>query len=167
IPGRRTRDWLKVKTHGEQEFVICGFTKGTGRRASSFGALVLGYYRGGQLVYAGNVGTGFNSKEIEKLLDKLRPLKRPAPPFKDVPNMPKVRKGDIVWVEPKLVCEVEFAEWTHDGRLRAPSYQGLREDKSADEVRRERPIEEEVRRGKRVLKLSNLDKPFWPDEGIT
>jgi bifunctional non-homologous end joining protein LigD len=81
--------------------------------------------------------------------------------------MPKVRKGDVVWVEPKLVCEVEFAEWTHDGHLRAPSYQGLREDKTADEVHRERPIEEEIRIGKRVLKLSNLDKPFWPDEGIT
>src|SRR5512133_28601 len=75
--GRRTRDWLKVKTHGEQEFVIAGYTKGTGRRASSFGALVLGYHQGGELVYAGNVGTGFNSREIDKLLDKLRPLKRP------------------------------------------------------------------------------------------
>src|SRR2546426_3327770 len=82
--GRRTRDWLKIKTHGEQEFVIAGFTKGTGRRASSFGSLVLGYYRGDELVYAGNVGTGFNSKEIEKLLDKLRPLKRPTSPFAEV-----------------------------------------------------------------------------------
>src|SRR5512133_2480525 len=71
FPGKRTRDWLKVKTHGEQEFVIAGFTKGTGRRASSFGALVLGYHQGGELVYAGNVGTGFNSREIDKLLDKL------------------------------------------------------------------------------------------------
>jgi len=74
-----------------------------------------------------------------------------------------------VWVTPKLVCNVEFAEWTHDGHLRAPVYQGLREDKSADEVQRERgaPIPEQVRSGKRVLKLSNLDKPFWPEEGIT
>jgi bifunctional non-homologous end joining protein LigD len=78
-----------------------------------------------------------------------------------------VRKGDVTWVEPKLVCEVEFAEWTHDGHLRAPSYQGLREDKSADEVRREQPISPEVRHGNRTLKLSNLDKPFWSDEGIT
>src|SRR6266571_9561112 len=104
LPGRRTRDWLKIKTHGEQEFVIAGFTKGTGRRASSFGSLVLGYYRGGELVYAGNVGTGFNSKEIEKLLDALRPLKRDTPSFKEVPKMPKVRRTDVVWVEPKLVC---------------------------------------------------------------
>src|SRR6478736_2982472 len=81
--------------------------------------------------------------------------------------MPKIRKGDVLWVEPNLVCEVEFAEWTHDGHLRAPSYQGLRDDKAADEVRRERPIEDEIRRGKRVLRLSNLDKLFWPEEGIT
>src|SRR5439155_5451340 len=160
LPGRRTREWLKIKTHGEQEFVICGFTKGTGRRASSFGSLVLGYYRGGELVYAGNVGTGFNSKEIEKLLDKLRPLKRPTPPFRDVPKMPKVRKGDVVWVEPKLVCGVEFVEWTHDGRLRAPSYQGLREDKAAEDVRREEPVADRVVKGNRQLKLSNLDKVF-------
>jgi bifunctional non-homologous end joining protein LigD len=166
-PGRRTRDWLKVKTHGEQEFVIAGFTKGTGRRASSFGSLVLGYYQGGELVYAGNVGTGFSSREIDRLLEKLRPLKRATSPFREVPKMPKVRKSDVIWVEPKLVCEVEFAEWTHDGRLRAPSYKGLREDKAAEDVRREQPIADRVTRGSRELKLSNLDKVFFPVEGIT
>jgi bifunctional non-homologous end joining protein LigD len=167
VQGRRTRDWLKIKTHGEQEFVIAGFTKGTGRRASSFGSLVLGYYRGNELVYAGNVGTGFSSKEIEKLLDKLRPLKRSTSPFAEVPKMPKVRKSDVIWVEPKLVSEVEFAEWTHDGRLRAPSYKGLREDKRPEEVRREEPIADTVKKGTRELKLSNLDKVFFPAEGIT
>ncbi len=167
VQGRRTRDWVKIKTHGEQEFVIAGFTKGTGRRASSFGSLVLGYYQGGELVYAGNVGTGFNSREIDKLLDKLRPLKRPTSPFREVPKMPKVRKGDVIWVEPELVCEVEFAEWTHDGRLRAPSYQGLREDKPAEDVRREQPIADRITKGSRELKLSNLDKVFFPVEGIT
>jgi len=167
IQGKRTRDWLKIKTHGEQEFVVAGYTKGTGRRASSFGSLVLGYYTGDELVYAGNVGTGFNSKEIEKLLDKLRPLKRSTPPFREVPKMPKVRKSDVIWVEPKHVVQVEFAEWTHDGRLRAPSYKGLREDKSADEVRREEPITDRIRKGSRELKLSNLDKAFFPEEGIT
>jgi bifunctional non-homologous end joining protein LigD len=165
--GRRTRDWLKIKTHGRQEFIIAGYTKGQGRRAGTLGSLVLAVRRGRELEYVGNVGTGFTGDEIEKLLKKLRPFERKTPPFREVPKMPKVRKGDVVWVEPELVCEVEFAEWTHDGHLRAPSYQGLREDKSAEEVRRERPIEEEIRRGNRILKLSNLDKPFWPDEGIT
>ena len=167
LQGKRTRDWLKLKTHGEQEFVVAGYTKGTGRRASSFGSLVLGYYQGDELIYAGNVGTGFNSKEIDKLLDKLRPLRRETPPFREVPKMPKVRKGDVIWVEPRLVVEVEFAEWTHDGRLRAPSYKGLREDKSAEEVRREKPIPDRIRKGSRELKLSNLDKVFFPKEGIT
>jgi bifunctional non-homologous end joining protein LigD len=167
VQGKRTRDWLKIKTHGEQEFVIAGFTKGTGRRASSFGSLVLGYYQDDELVYAGNVGTGFNSKEIEKLLDKLRPLKRSSSPFREVPKMPKVRKSDVIWVEPELVCQVEFAEWTHDGRLRAPSYEGLREDKPAEDVRREEPIADRVTKGSRELKLSNLDKVFFPVEGIT
>jgi bifunctional non-homologous end joining protein LigD len=167
LPGKRTRDWLKIKTHGEQEFVVTGYTKGTGRRASSFGSLVLGYYRGNELVYAGNVGTGFNSREIEKLLDKLRPLRRETPPFREVPKMPKVRRGDVIWVEPKLVAEVEFAEWTHDGRLRAPSYKGLREDKRAEEVRREAPVVDRIKKGERELKLSNLDKVFFPVEGIT
>jgi bifunctional non-homologous end joining protein LigD len=167
VPGRRSRDWLKVKTHGEQEFVIAGYTKGTGRRASTFGSLVLGYYRGNELVYAGNVGTGFNAKEIDRLLEKLRPIRRTPPPFREAPKMPKVRKGDVVWVEPKLVCEVEFVEWTHDGRLRAPAYKGLREDKAAEEVRREEPTADRITKGKRELKLSNLDKVFFPKEGIT
>ena len=126
-------------------------------------------YEGDELVYVGNVGTGFNDREIDRLLEKLKPLERKTPPFKDVPKMPRVRKGDVIWVEPKLVAEVEFVEWTHDGRLRAPAYKGLREDKDAVEVHREEPepMATEIRKGKRVLKLSNLDKPFWPEEGIT
>jgi bifunctional non-homologous end joining protein LigD len=81
--------------------------------------------------------------------------------------MPRVRKDEIVWVEPKLVAEVEYAEYTHDGRLRAPSYQGLREDKPAEDVRREEPLHDVVTSRGRTLKLSNLDKVFWPGEGIT
>jgi bifunctional non-homologous end joining protein LigD len=167
FPGKRTRDWLKIKTHGRQEFVIAGYTRGQGRRSGRFGSLILGYWQGDELVYAGNVGTGFTDEEIDGLLRKLKPLERKEPPFSEVPKLPKVRKDAIVWVEPKLVAEVEFVEWTHDGRLRAPSYQGLREDKPAEDVRREEPMTNEIRKGKRVLKLSNLDKPFWPDEGIT
>lgn len=164
-PGRRSRSWLKIKTHRRQEFVICGYTKGQGRRSGSFGALVLGVSESGVLRYAGNVGTGFSDAELAELLARLRLLERATAPFREVP---KLRKGDVVWVEPQLVCEVEFAEWTHDGRLRAPSYRGLRDDKRPEEVHREREtIRSEIRKGKRVLKLSNLDKPFWPEEGIT
>jgi bifunctional non-homologous end joining protein LigD len=166
-PGKRTRDWLKVKTHREQEFVIAGYTKGKGRRAGRLGSLVLGVMRGAELAYVGNVGTGFTEAEIDRLLRRLRPLERPTSPFREVPKLPKVRRDDIVWVEPELVAEVAFAEWTHDRHLRAPVYKGLREDKDPAEVRREEPVPEEIRRGKRTLKLSNLDKVFWPEEGIT
>ena len=167
-PGHRSRNWLKVKTQGRQELVIVGYTKGQGRRASGFGSLVLAVHEDGGLRWAGNVGTGFDEAEINRLLDALKPLRRDECPFAEVPKMPKVRKGDVVWVEPSLVAEIRFAEWTHDGRLRAPVYVGLREDKEASDVHRERaPIPEEIRRGKRVLKLSNLDKSFWPEEGIT
>ena len=167
-PGRRSQEWRKVKVKGRQELVVAGYTKGQGRRAAGFGALVLGVHEGGELRWAGNVGTGFTEGEIERLLRLLRPLERSTSPFAETPKMPRIRKGDVVWVEPELVAEIAFAEWTHDGRLRAPVYLGLRDDKPADEVRRERPsIEPEVRSRGRVLKLSNLDKPFWPEEGIT
>ena len=166
-PGRRSRNWLKIKVHGRQEFIVAGYTRGKGRRSATLGSLVLAVSGENGLEYVGNVGTGFTEKEIEKLLEKLRPLERASSPFGFVPKMPKVRRDDLVWVEPRLVCEVEFAEWTHDGRLRAPSYKGLREDKEAEEVRRELPIETEIRRGKRVLKLSNLDKIFFPESGLT
>ncbi|MDQ2911270.1 MAG: non-homologous end-joining DNA ligase, partial [Actinomycetota bacterium] len=141
-PGKRTRDWLKLKAHAEQEFVLAGYTRGKGRRANAFGSLVLAVYSDEGLEYAGNVGTGFDEAEIERLLKKLRPLKRKEPPFAQVPKLPRVRKDDIVWVEPKLVAQVSFVEWTHDGRLRAPVYKGLREDKSPEEVRRELPGEQ-------------------------
>jgi bifunctional non-homologous end joining protein LigD len=128
---------------------------------------VLGVWRGRELVYVGNVGTGFTDKVIDELLAKLRPIGQKESPFAVVPKMPKVKKADVVWVRPELVCEVEFVEWTHDGRLRAPSFQGLREDKTAGEVHREEPLPTELRKGSRVLKLSNLDKVFFPDDGIT
>jgi bifunctional non-homologous end joining protein LigD len=167
-PGRRSHDWVKVKTHGNEEFVVGGYTKGEGRRASTFGSLLLGEYdEQGKLRYVGSVGTGFTEKEIERLLRLLRSLETSKPPFDPVPKPPRVRKGDIVWVEPKLVAQVEFVERTHDNRLRAPSYQGLREDKEAEEVRAEEPMPTELRKGKRVLKLSNLDKTFFPVERIT
>jgi bifunctional non-homologous end joining protein LigD len=170
--GRRTREWLKIKTHGRQEFVIAGWTKGQGRRERGFGSLVLGVHdeETGELRWVGNVGTGFTEQEIDRLLERLRPLARETSPFPEPPKMPRVRKGDVHWVEPRLVAEAEFVEWTHDRHLRAPVYQGLREDKPAEDVVPETPstaLPEELRKGGRVLRLSNLDKLFWPDEGIT
>jgi bifunctional non-homologous end joining protein LigD len=165
--GKRTREWLKIKTHGRQEFVIAGYTKGQGRRSGRFGSLVLGVWRGRELAYVGNCGTGFTDKDIDELLPRLRKLEQLESAFPVVPKMPKVPKADVVWVKPELVCEVEFVEWTHDGRLRAPSFQGLREDKPAREVHREEAFPKELRKGKRALRLSNLDKVFWPNEGIT
>jgi bifunctional non-homologous end joining protein LigD len=156
--GKRTRDWLKVKTHGEQEFVIVGYTKGEGRRARSFGSLVLAVNEGGTLRWVGNAGTGFTEKTIGELLEALERLRVDESPLAVVPKMPKVRKADVVWVRPELVAEVRFAEWTHDGHLRAPVYLGLRDDKAAAEVQAEKPTR---------VKLSNLDKVFFPDEGIT
>jgi bifunctional non-homologous end joining protein LigD len=169
FPGRRSRDWLKYKTHGEQELVVAGYTRGKGRREWSFGSLVLATNGPDGLQWAGNVGTGFDDAEQERLLKKLKPLERKSSPFPAPPKMPRIRKGDVVWVEPELVAEVSFAEWTHDGRLRAPVYLGLRTDKDASEVRREvaEAVPDVIRKGKRTLRLSNLDKPFWPEEGIT
>jgi len=171
-PGRRTRDWLKIKTENADEFVVAGYTRGTGRRAGTFGALVLAVNDGDELRYVGNVGTGFDDAEIRKLLKLLRPLHRETPPFRSVPKMPRVRKGDVLWVEPRLVAQVRYGEWTHDDHLRHPVYLGIREDKDAGEVTRPQPSEtaelpDVVRAGKRELRLSNLDKPFWPEEGIT
>jgi len=169
--GRRTRDWLKLKTENTDEFVVAGYTAGAGRRAGTFGALVLGAHEGGGLRYVGNVGTGFDDAEIRKLLALMKPLHRDVPPFAEVPKMPRIRKGDVQWVEPRLVAQVRYGEWTHDGRLRHPAYLGLRDDKDAAEVTApataEAPLPSVIGKGKRELKLSNLDKPFWPEEGIT
>ncbi|HEY6961202.1 MAG TPA: DNA ligase D [Gaiellaceae bacterium] len=165
--GKRSRDWLKIKADNMDEFVVVGYTRGSGRRANTFGSLVLAVNEGNELRYVGNVGTGFDDAEIRKLLKLLKPLHREASPFAVVPKMPRVRKGDVQWVEPQLVAQVRYGEWTHDGHLRHPAYQGIREDKRAAEVVAPQPIEDLVKVGKLELRLSNLDKPFWPDEGIT
>ena len=164
--GRRTRDWLKLKTELNDEFLVAGFTRGTGRRADTFGALVLAVREGSGLRYVGNVGTGFNDAEIRRLLKLMKPLQRETSPFAEPPKMPRVRKGDVEWVEPRLIAQVRYGEWTHDGHLRHPAYLGLRDDKEPEEVTAPVPLENVVRKGTRELKLSNLDKPFWPDEGI-
>ncbi len=166
--GRRSPDWRKVKLKARQEFVVAGYTRGSGRRAGTFGALILGVRDGDALVFAGSVGAGFGDAELERLSALLRPLERKTSPFATAPRIPRVKQADVTWVEPALVVEVSFAEWTRDGLLRAPVYVGQREDRAPADVRRERAaIEPELQRGRRSLKLSNLDKPFWPEEGIS
>ncbi len=129
-PGQRSVDWHKVKLRQTQEVVVVGYTRGQGRRSGAFGALVVAVHEAGGLRWAGNVGTGFSDGEIERLLGLLRPLERKESPLKEVPRMPRIRRSDVVWVEPRLVAEVEFAEWTREGRLRAPVYVRLREDEA-------------------------------------
>jgi bifunctional non-homologous end joining protein LigD len=127
----RTRDWVKVKCQKRQELVVVGFTPPKGSRAG-LGALLLGVREGGRLRYAGKVGTGFTRRSLEDLTKRLAKLTIDAP---KVQGAPRIR--DVTWVKPELVCEVRFTEWTRDGSLRHPSFEGLREDKSAREVVRE------------------------------
>jgi bifunctional non-homologous end joining protein LigD len=138
LPGRRSRDWLKVKNVRGQEVVIGGWLPGKGRREGEIGALLVGYYEDDdgepRLRYAGKVGTGFDAADLKLLRKRLEPLRRDESPFAG--RQPQ--KGAI-FVEPKLVGEVEFSEWTNAGTLRHPSYKGLRDDKPAADVVREEP----------------------------
>src|SRR6202158_1717326 len=132
----RNRSWLKVKCNKQQEFVIAGYTP-TEKGLPGFGALILGVYEKGKLVYAGRVGTGFTFKERGDLKKQLVKLSRPSTPFAVPPKDRGLREAG--WVEPKLIAEVVFTEWTSDGSIRHPSFQGLREDKKARDVVRELP----------------------------
>ena len=129
-PGR-SRDWLKFKCSAEQELVIGGFTAPRGSR-TDLGALLLGHFEDGRLRYAGKVGTGFTQTTLRDLAARLAPLQRATTPFAD-----DVRERHVTWVEPELVAQIGFSEWTRDGRLRHPRYLGLRDDKPAREVVRE------------------------------
>ena len=128
----RSTDWLKLKCLRRQEFVIGGYTAPQGSR-ERLGALLVGYYDGSGLRYAGKVGTGYDRGTLEDLHRRLVPLHRPTSPFPEGPTP----AGDIQWVDPKLVGEVGFSEWTSAGLLRHPRFLGLRSDKPARQVRRE------------------------------
>jgi bifunctional non-homologous end joining protein LigD len=138
--GVRTRDWIKVKCGRRQEMVIGGFTEPQGSR-NGLGALLLGVFeKGGTLRYSGKVGTGFNERTLASLRAKLERLVQPSSAFANPPRGYEA-KG-VHWVKPQLVAEISFTEWTQDGTLRHPSFQGLREDKKATDVVRERPLHE-------------------------
>jgi bifunctional non-homologous end joining protein LigD len=128
----RSKEWLKFKCSKEQEFVIGGFTDPQGSRVG-FGALLVGYYHGPRLMYAGKVGTGYNTRLLEDLTGRLLKLEQPESPFD---GKPPVRLR-VRWVKPRLVGQIAFSEWTRDGRLRHPRFLGLREDKDPGEVVRE------------------------------
>jgi bifunctional non-homologous end joining protein LigD len=121
--------WLKVKVHQEDEFVIGGFTEPSGSRIH-FGALLLGAYQAGKLHFVGKVGTGFNAQSLATLYKKFRPLTRQQSPFAVTP-----RERDVTFLAPKLVAQISYQEWTADKKLRQPVFLGLRDDKSAQEVR--------------------------------
>jgi len=128
----RSRDWLKLKCVWEQEFVIGGYTDPAGSR-TDFGALLVGYFEGGRLRYAGKVGTGYTAAMLRDLGARLRELETPDSPFVDARPIPR----GTHWVRPELVAQIGFAEWTNDGRLRQPRFLGLRDDKRPAEVVRE------------------------------
>lgn len=128
----RSGDWVKIKCVNQQEFVIGGFTPPRGAR-ERLGALLVGYYDGDELRYAGKVGTGYDRKTLEILHSRLSPLERQTPPFASRP----LPSGAVTWVTPRLVAEIGFSEWTSAGLLRHPRFLGLRADKAAREVRRE------------------------------
>jgi bifunctional non-homologous end joining protein LigD len=204
--GRRSTTWLKVKRRSEQEFVVGGWTPREGA-PDDLGALLLGVYDEGRLLFAGKVGTGFDARTRRDLLASMEPLVRPASSFHHPP-----REAGCTWVEPLLVVRVEFAEWTADGHLRAPSYKGIDPGRNPRGVAREQarptvealasvpgpdeaPVAAPARQtgtralrataeelaaldalpgtgglwevGGRTLKLSNLDKLIWPEDGIT
>jgi DNA ligase D-like protein (predicted ligase) len=133
-PGRRTEDWLKFKCVHDQEFVVGGFTDPAGSRVG-FGALLVGYYERGVLRYAGKVGTGFDQRTLRTLRKRLEGLGRPDSPFAD-----RVRERGAHWLRPELVAQIGFTEWTRDGLLRHPRFQGLRDDKPAEQVVREEAV---------------------------
>lgn len=182
--GGRTRDWIKIKCQKRQEFVIGGYTDPQGARGH-FGALHLGLYDGPaearRLVYVSKVGTGFDQAGLAAIWARLRPLDRATPPF-EAGAVPTGRGHH--WVEPRLVCEVRFTDWTEEGGLRHPTFLGLRDDRKPEECRREtaEPIEPGPAGGAEAapdpapaavpdpgprLKPTNLRKVFWPAEGYT
>jgi bifunctional non-homologous end joining protein LigD len=182
-PGRRTADWLKITEVLTIEVLIGGWRPGEGRREGSIGSLMLGVPTDAGVRYVGQVGTGFTDEALAALHERLKPFVRKKSPF--VNEVPRERAKGATWLRPELVGEVEFRNWTPDGRLRAASWRGLRSDKDAADLEPEavpdaapEPVAEEPEaeppptnvlvevEGKRI-RLSNLDKVLYPDAGFT
>jgi len=186
-PGKRSREWLKIKNHNTQEAVIAGYTEPRGSR-EYFGALILGIYRNKKLKYIGHTGTGFTAATLESVYKTLKPLKRDTSPFdqKIVVNSP------VTWVEPVIVCAIKFTEITEEGILRHPVFLGLRMDKTAGETttmdvkatlqattpetkglktktakKNTAKKEQKILVNGHDLTLSNQDKIYWPEDNIT
>ncbi|MEX0785042.1 MAG: DNA ligase D [Dehalococcoidia bacterium] len=188
-PGKRSPNWLKIKVTHSEEFVVAGFSEGQGNRSNTFGALLLGQYDGeGRLIYCGNVGSGFDDRMLADIRAQLDRIARKTSPFHESPDA----KG-VTWVTPKLIAEVKFANWTQEGRLRAPVFLRLRDDKQPSDITvralAEQPapdlapaeLENDAgdvleqlasKRDKFLLKvdgqkisLTNLDKELWPKLG--
>jgi bifunctional non-homologous end joining protein LigD len=165
--SRRSSDWVKWKVVDSADFVICGYTEG---ERHGLGALVLGNRapgRAGKLTWAGNVGTGFDAKMVRTLFAKLAPLVTKESPLKPARGLPR----KVTWTKPELVCEVKFANWTEEGRLRAPVFLGLREDVDPPPTQARTPLldaelkETTLTIDGRRLKFTNLDKLFYPKDG--
>ena len=167
--GRRSGAWLKVKAVRSAEFVIGGYTQGKGSRAP-LGALLVGYWQDGALRYASHVGSGFDDRTLPETQQKLEALRRRSSPFAEKPEL----NGPAVWVEPKLVAEVKFQDWTADGRLRAPVFLRLRDDIAAGEIRKDdndllRQLDNKrtsftLEVGEHRIRLTHLDRVYWPAE---
>lgn len=178
VPGKRSDAWYKLKTRQSTEAIICGYTHPQNSR-QHFGSLVLGQHdENGKLAYIGNCGTGFTDASLEELHGQFRKLEIEKSPFAASPKMTG-QKGKPVWMKPKLVCNVEFANWTDDQHLRAPVFMGLRTDKQPSEVMKNndttpnvrseasKSTDQEMKINGHVLKLTHLDKVYFPEDGIT
>lgn len=168
-PGYRSEKWLKIKGTKSEEVLICGYTDSKG---AIFGSLILGIYRDNELQYAGNCGTGFTSSVQKELLQKMQHLEVENSPFSDTI---KLKGRTPNWIQPELICEIKFSEWTENGRMRHPVYKGLRDDKSINDVQN-RTKEATHKSSKsssnaleingRTVNVTNLDKLYWPGEGF-
>ena len=183
--SKRSASWIKIKVTTQQDFVVCGYILG---EREPFGALVLGYYKDKNLIYAGNVGSGFTQQSLKMVFEKIKPLITKKRVLNDVPK----EIGEVTWVKPELICLARFTSWTKDDRLRAPVFLGMRTEVAPEEVVRETGLigesllaEETQQESKhetllpadraeitldidgRLLKFTNLNKVFYPADGYT